>query len=96
MAKDWDYARLSQEAKAGGGPYKGAADMKNQLVIPLLLTGVTLGSLATIGYQKNTKWISSKMQDKIITEQEAEKVEEYLKKELDYTIENITWQNIEK
>lgn len=28
MAKDWDYARLSQEAKAGGGPDEWIATIK--------------------------------------------------------------------
>lgn len=39
---------------------RGASDMKNKLVIPLLLAGVGMSSLATIGYPKILKWIAEK------------------------------------
>lgn len=101
MAKDWIYAKMSQQAATGGGPdawldsikkaaySNGASDMKNNLVAPLLLAGVGIGAVGVVGYQKIKKWISDKKEARLLTEQEAEEAEIYLKKELDTAIEEL-------
>lgn len=95
MAKDWDYALMVQDASAAGGPdawiktikenayNRGSSDMKSKLVMPLLLTGMGLGSVGVIGYQKIKKWIFSKKAANLLTEKEALQAEAFLKKELD-------------
>lgn len=99
MAKDWDYAKMAQEASASGGPEawietikrsaynSGASDMKNRLVVPLMLAGVGIGSIGVVGYQKIHKWISEKRNEKLLTEKEAAEAEEFLKKELEDVLE---------
>ena len=89
------YQDIVVEANKFGGPdawldtikkaayNKGASDMKNTLVVPILLTGVGLGTAGVIGYQKIKKWISDKKEEKMLTEKEAEQAEEFLKKELE-------------
>ena len=64
------YQDIVVEANKAGGPdvwldaikkaaySRGASDMKNTLVAPLLLTGVGIGTVGVIGYQKIKKWIS--------------------------------------
>ena len=101
MAKYWDYAKMSQEAAAAGGPdvwietiknaayNSGASDMKSKLVVPLLLAGVGLGSVAVIGYQKIQQWISDKKAEDLLTEKEAAVAEEFLKNELDEAVKEL-------
>lgn len=101
MAANWSYAQMSQEAAAAGGPdawlgiikkaayNSGASDMKNKLVLPLLIAGVGIGALGTVGYQKISKWITEKKAERRITEQEAVEAEAFLKKELDAAIEEV-------
>ena len=99
MAANWSYAQMSQEAAAVGGPdawlssikeeayNNGASDMKNKLILPLLLAGMGLGTIGTVGYQKIRKWIAEKKAERLITEQKVVDVEELVEKELDVTIE---------
>ena len=101
MGKDWDYAQMAKNAANAGGPdvwldtikkaayNKGASDMKNTLVIPLLLTGIGIGTVGVIGYQKIKNWISDKKEEKLLTEKEAIKAEKFLKDELDNAIEEL-------
>lgn len=105
MSKNWIYAKMSQEAARAGGPelwleaiknaaYKrGASDMKNTLVVPLLAAGASVGSLTVIAAQKLQRWVAEKRQDQIIDEQEAEAAETYLKKELADVIEEVKTDN---
>ena len=83
MAKDWEYAQMAKTASEAGGPdawietikdaayYNGASDMKNKLSLPLLLTGIGLGTAGVIGYQKIKNWIVERKAKKLITKQEA-------------------------
>ena len=92
---------MAMKAAEAGGPdvwldtvksaaYKqGASDMKNILVVPLLLTGVGIGAAGFIGYQKIKIWISDKKEQKLLTEKEAIEAEEFLKKELEEAIEEL-------
>ena len=101
MSKDWDYAQMAKKAADAGGPdawidtikkaayNSGASDMKNTLVVPLLLTGIGIGVVGIIGYQKIKKWISDKKEEKMLTEKEAIQAEKFLKKELDEAIEKL-------
>ena len=78
MAKDWDYAKMSQQAAAVGGPdiwietikntaySSGASDMKKKLVAPLLVAGVGLGSVGVVGYQKICKCLYSRKKEKLL------------------------------
>ena len=63
--------------------------MKNTLVVPLLLTGIGIGTVGVIGYQKIRKWISDKKEEKLLTENEAIQAEKFLKKELEEAIEDL-------
>ena len=95
------YQDIVVEANKAGGPdvwldaikkaaySRGASDMKNTLVAPLLLTGVGIGTVGVIGYQKIKKWISEKKEEKILTEKEAAQAEIFLKKELEDTVEEL-------
>ena len=101
MAANWSYAQMSQEAAAVGGPdawlnsikeeayNNGASDMKNKLVLPLLLAGMGLGIIGAVGYQKISKWIAEKKVGRFITEQETVDAEELVGKELDATIDEV-------
>ena len=101
MSKDWDYAQMAKKAADAGGPdawidtikkaayNSGASDMKNTLVVPLLLTGIGIGTVGVIGYQKIRKWISDKKEEKLFTENEAIQAEKFLKKELEEAIEDL-------
>lgn len=101
MPKDWNYAQMTQDAAACGGPDKwlaaikkasyeqGASDMKNTLVVPLLLGGASIGALTVIGFQKIRVWIAEHKQKKLLSEQEAAKAEAYLKQELADAIGDI-------
>lgn len=107
MAKDWNYAQMTQDAAACGGPDKwlaaikkasyeqGASDMKNTLVVPLLLGGASIGVLTVIGIQKIRVWLAENKQKKLLSEQEAAKAEAYLKQELADAISNIEDGNAE-
>ena len=107
MAKDWKYAQMVQDAAACGGPDKwlvaikkvsyeqGASDMKNTLVVPLLLSGASIGALTVIGIQKIRAWIAENKQKKLLSEQEAAKAEAYLKQELADAIGDIEDGNTE-
>ena len=102
MAKDWDYAQLTKAAAEAGGPEvwidaikkaaynSGASDTKNALIGPLLIVGTALGVASTFGYQKIRKWISSKKEEELLTEKEAEQAEALLKEELDTAIKTHT------
>lgn len=68
---------------------KGASDMKNALVLPLLGAGVGLGAVCVVGGQKIRKWLTSKKQEKLITANEAAQAEEYLKAELSDAVDEI-------
>ena len=95
------YQDIVVEANKYGGPdpwletikkeayNRGASDMKNMLVVPILLTGVGLGTAGVISYQKIKKWISDKKEEKMLTEKEAEQAEKFLKKELEDAIEEL-------
>ncbi len=95
------YQDIVVEANKAGGPdvwidaikkdayNSGASDMKNTLVVPLLMAGVGIGSLGVIGYQKIKKWISDKKEEKLLTEAEAAQAEEFLKKELEEAVEEL-------
>lgn len=101
MAKDWEYAQMAKTASEAGGPdawietikdaayNNGASDMKNKLSLPLLLTGIGLGTAGVIGYQKIKNWIVERKAKKLITKQEAIKAETLLKKELEAPIEEL-------
>lgn len=67
----------------------GATDMKNTLVLPLLAAGAGIGIVATIAYKKIAEWISDKKKEKLLTEQEAQEAEKYLKQELENAIEEF-------
>lgn len=67
----------------------GATDMKNTLVVPLLVAGTGVGIVGTIAYKKIAKWISDKKEEKLLTEKEAQEAEKYLKQELDNAIEEL-------
>lgn len=98
MSRDWDYAKMVKEASAAGGPVdwintikeanynKGASDMKEKLVIPLLVAGVGIGSIGTVGYQRISKWISDKKAKKVLAEKEVVQVEKRFIEELDSSI----------
>lgn len=91
MAKDWPYAKMSQDVANAGGPEKwlefikkasydaGASDMRNALILPLLAAGAGVGVVCTIGVQKISKWVVEKKKARLLTEREASEVEEYLK-----------------
>ena len=111
MSKDWDYAQMAKKAADAGGPdmwlntikksayNRGASDMKNTLVVPLISIGIGIGTIGVIGYQKIKKWISDKKEEKLLTEKEAIQAEKFLKKELDDAIEELeieTKQNCNK
>ena len=95
------YQDIVVEANKAGGPNvwletikkaaynRGASDMKNTLIAPLLLTGIGVGTVGVIGYQKIKKWISDKKEEKLLTETEAVQAEEFLKKELAEAIEEL-------
>ena len=95
------YQDIVVEANKAGGPdvwidaikkaayENGASDMKNILIVPLLLAGAGIGSLGVIGYQKIKKWISDKKEEKMLTEAEATQAEEFLKKELEDAIDEL-------
>lgn len=101
MSKDWPYAKMARDAANAGGPDKwlevikkaaydaGASDMKNALVLPLLAAGVGIGTVCVIGGQKIQKWVIEKKQERLITEQETNEAEEYLKKELSEAIDEF-------
>ena len=101
MSKDWDYAKMAKKAANAGGPEvwlstikkaeynRGASDMKNTLVVPLISIGIGIGTIGVIGYQKIKKWISDKKEEKLLTEKEAMQAEKFLKKELDDAIEEL-------
>ena len=105
MAQNWDYAKMSKDAAAAGGPdiwlktikeaaYKsGAADTQHALVFPLLMTGFVLGLGGTIGFQTFKKWLAEKKKVRTITEQEATTAEEYLKIELETAINELEAEN---
>ena len=107
MAKDWNYAQMTHDAAACGGPDKwltaikkasyeqGASDMKNTLVLPLLLGGASIGALTVIGIQIICAWIAENKQKKLLSEQEAAKSEAYLKQELADAIGDIEDGNAE-
>lgn len=94
MSKEWSYAKMSQEAAHAGGPEEwietikkdsydsGALEMKNKLVIPLLVVGASLGAACIVGEQKLCRWITKKRKERLIVAQKAAKAEEYLKKEI--------------
>lgn len=102
MSNLGDYQWMTTAAKQAGGPdawldtikkaayNSGASDMKNTLVVPLLLTGIGLGSAGVIGYQKIKKWLSDKKEAKLLTEKEATQAEVFLKNELDAAIEEMS------
>lgn len=95
------YQDIVVEANKAGGPdvwidaikkaayENGASDMKNTLIVPLLLAGAGIGSLGVIGYQKIKKCISDKKEEKMLTEAEATQAEEFLKKELEDAIDEL-------
>ena len=105
MSKDWPYAQMTQEAAKAGGPDKllekvkkaayesGASDMKNELVVPLLATGIGLGAICAIGVKKIWTRIAEKKRSRLITEQEALEAEEFLKKKLTDTVNEIGLDN---
>ena len=105
MARNWNYAIMAKDAAAAGGPdiwlktikeaaYKsGAADMKHTLIFPLIMTGIGIGAIGVIGYQKIEKWLSEKKMARMITEQEAMKAEEYLKIELETAVNELEAEN---
>lgn len=102
MGKDWVYARIVKEMSENGGPDawldivkkseydKGASDMKNKLVAPLIMAGIAIGVIGIIGCQEINRWIDEKKKSKLITEQEATLAEEYLKKELYTALEEVS------
>ena len=88
MGKDWVYAQIVKEMSENGGPDawldivkkfeydKGATDMKNKLVAPLITAGIAIGAIGVIGCQEINKWIEEKRKRKLITDQEATLAEE--------------------
>ena len=98
---DWDNAQMAKKASNAGGPdlwietikkaayNSGASDMKNKLVVPLLLAGVGIGTAGVIGFQKFKEWIADKIAEKTLTEKEAAEAEFFLKKKLDTAIEEL-------
>ena len=101
MSKDWNYAKFTETASQNGGPERwiaaikadsynqGAADMKNSLVLPLLLAGVTIGVIGVKATEYIIHWVQEKKEKKIITEREAIKAEKYLLAELESSITDI-------
>ena len=105
MSKDWNYAKLTETVSQNGGPEKwlasikdasykqGATDMKNKIVIPLLVAGVTLGVAGVKATEYIIHWVQEKKEKKIITEKEAIKAEQYLLSELETSITDIEAQS---
>ena len=101
MAKDWNYAQMVKKAAESGGPElwleaikkaaynRGASDMINVLAVPLIITGIGLGTAGVIGCQKIKKWYLDKKDEKLLAEKEAAQAEIFLKKELDDAIEEL-------
>ena len=101
MSKDWDYAKLVEDVSKKGGVdkwintiktnayNKGAADMKNSLVIPLLAAGVGIGIAGVLATQKVIEWIRENKEKKVITEREAKQAEKFLLKELEDAIQEV-------
>lgn len=107
MAKNWEYAQMSQRAAAAGGPEawldaikeaayeKGVSDTKSKLVVPVGLVCVLIGWCGTYMYQKIRKRISDKKEEKLLIEQEAIDAENIVKKELVEAAEKINGDNTE-
>lgn len=95
------YQDIVEESHKAGGPdiwigsikkeayTQGASDMKDNLVGPLLMIGIGIGSIGVISYQNIKKWVSKKREEKLLTKKEAEQAEKLLKKELDEAIEEL-------
>lgn len=101
MSKDWDYAKLVEDVSKKGGVdnwintikmnayNKGAADMKNSLVVPLLAAGVGIGIAGVLATQKIINWVRENKEKKVITDIEAKQAEKFLLKELEETIQEV-------
>ena len=95
MSKEWDYAKMSEIAAKNGGPKKwleiiksnsyskGAADMKNSLILPLLGLGIGIGVAGVLATQKIINWVRENKEQKVISEVEAKQAEKYLLEELE-------------
>lgn len=105
MSKEWIYARISQSMAEAGGPEKwlsaikkaefakgydkGTLDMKNKLVLPLIIAGAGIGVVSTLCAQSISKCVADKREEKMITILEAEEAEKYLKEELNEAIKSV-------
>ena len=101
MSKDWDYAKLVEDVSKKGGVdkwinaiktnsyKKGAADMKNSLVVPLLAAGVGIGIAGVLATQKVIEWVRENKEKKVITETEAMQAEKFLLNELEETMQEV-------
>lgn len=99
------YQWMTTEANKYGGPEqwlsaiksaaykKGASDMKNTLVVPVLATGIGLGATGLLAVQKIHKWINDKKQEQLFSEQEAKIAEEYLKQDLQNALNEVESEN---
>lgn len=91
MAKDWEYAKLSHVVSEAGGVEqwleeiksnaysKGQSDMKEKLVIPVLVIGMGMGAITVTGYQKIKKWVLNMQEQKFLAEQKAVDAEELIR-----------------
>lgn len=106
MSKDWNYAKLSQEAKLAGGPEKlitkikdyyfqeGITKGRKQMNPVIAITGLTGIGVGVAGL-KLYEYIKNKKKndDDIITEEEVIEAEEQLLKEIQEYINDDDLQN---
>ena len=105
MSKDWPYATIVQEAANAGGPDawlntikkaaydNGASAMKNKLFLPLLTTGIGIGTVGTIALQKGVKWLNEKKDARLLVEQKVSEAEILLKQELTNELSELENEN---
>lgn len=106
MSKDWNYAKLSKEAKLAGGPEKLITKIRdyylqegitkgrkqmNPVIGVVLLGGIAVG----VGGNKLYEYIKNKKKndDDILTEEEVIEAEEQLLKEIQEHINDDDLQN---
>lgn len=95
MSKDWEYAKLVQEAAQNGGRDKwismikdsayqtGVTDTKNALIAPLLAVGVVVGVSCVIGAQKLRKMVVERKKSRLEKMEKAAIAEKCLKDDLE-------------
>ncbi len=101
MAKNWDYAKMSEMASKHGGPEKwiedikrksyadGVEDAKCKWLVPILFIGMGMGSICTVGGRKIKELVIAKKDKRKRIEQDAFWAEQKLKEELDGVVEGL-------